>query len=128
DIFRDDGQDKKARPRGEKVSAEENFIYSRFKRANIDDAKRIYIPDVNSGGVWEELSIRAHSRGYRCVLAIPLNLPAGPAILDRTVGFLGLDSPQPHAFDGLFEFCRKEASSDIAGSSDGVYKPLEELN
>lgn len=127
DVFRDDDQNEHSRPRSTPEWASENFIYSQFKNASVDDAKQIYIRDVNSGGVWETLSARAHSRGYKSVLAFPLNQPApsGPPILDRTVGFLGLDSPEAHAFDGLFAFHRGD---DSAGHPDGVYKPLDELN
>jgi hypothetical protein len=128
DVFRDSEQSVSSRPPGVPESADDNYIYSLFKNASINDAKQIYIPDVNSAGIWKTLSERAHSRGYKSVLAFPLNLPVGPPRLDRTVGFLGLDSPEPHAFDKLFDSSRKRGAADSVAGPDGVYKPLEELN
>lgn len=132
DVFRDSDQNSKTRPRGSE-DTEPNFIYSRFRQAGIADSKQIYIPDVDGAQVYGVLCERAHARGYRSILAFPLNRPALPGMVEGAglsvlVGFLGLDSPDPHAFDQLFKFSRKKDHPAGSGSVEGVYNPLNELH
>lgn len=132
DVFRDAEQDTTTRPRRQKENADSNYLYHRFKCAGIADSKQIYIPDVERAQVFDQLATRAHTRGYRSVLAFPLNQPALPSTatpdLNRLVGFLGLDSPEPYVFDSFFEILRNSGASDDSGRSEIVYKPLDELN
>jgi heme exporter protein D len=130
DVFRDDGQSKSARPIAGPEPVDGNYIYLRFKNAgNAEDAKQVYLADVNSAGALRDLTARAHARGYRTVLAFPLNQPAQDQQLgmDGLIGFLGLDSPDPHAFDKFFNYCREGGHGPSNGSGDGVFKPLDEL-
>lgn len=130
DVFRDDTQSEHARPRGATEPVEQNYIYARFKNADVEDAKQIYIPDVTSAGAYAALTTRAYARGYKAVLAFPLNLPAPAQLsqLGRLTGFLGIDSPDPHAFDELFDFCQGRDMAASAPNGDGVFKAREELN
>jgi hypothetical protein len=128
DEFRDDGQNGTTRPRDTVEKAEENYIYGRFKRAGINDSKQIYIPEVAASNSGDALIERARQRGYRAILVFPLNLPDKSSGLDRLVGFVGIDSPTPHAFDGFFEFSGKGDSAASIAGVDGIYRPREELH
>lgn len=130
DEYRDGGQNVSTRPGHSSEPADQNYIYLRFLEPGKDDAKQIYIPSIQSSNAMNRLKTRAHERGYDSMLAFPLNLPhpSHPLGLGRLVGFLGLDSPDPHAFDGLFSFSKKSDLASSNGSVDGVYTPLDELH
>ncbi|MCE9543985.1 MAG: hypothetical protein K8T25_00445 [Planctomycetia bacterium] len=108
DNFRDKEQSPLMRPLGQCEGLSENYIYHRFKNATLADSRQIYVCDTELDPVHLTLRERAHTRGYRSVIAFPLNVPASPQPtslqvfgLTGLIGFLGLDSPQPHAFDSL---------------------------
>lgn len=116
-MFRDKEQDQ-LRHQEDFETLSGNYIFERFIDAPIDESKQIYIPDIEHSSVNRTLRERAHSRAYKSLLAIPLKVPLvpeAPKVLSGVVGFLGIDSPEVNAFNGLF-----------SGSSPP--KPLEELN
>lgn len=105
DVFRDAQQ--RGRPFSLRDSLDDNYVFRTFKNGGPGTR---YVLVRDTGKVppeYEEFRRRAQMRNYRSMIAFPLNLPFEAPddgqYFALLVGFLGIDSPEPNAFDGLFE-------------------------
>lgn len=138
DKFRDSDQDKHTRPRRQTEQLTGNYVYERFKNPPSEDSRQIYVPDIDKlDRTQRSLTARAKERGYRSILAFPLNVPAHPSPqreidleFGGLIGFLGIDSPTAGAFDALFEpeLAEGRDSSSSELSNRATPKAREEQN
>jgi hypothetical protein len=109
----------------------DNYVFGAFKaKPQEQDDRWIFVGDVRKvdGSHYERFRNRAKKRRYRSVLALPLRFPSQsiPKIPGVLLGFLGLDSAAPHAFDDLFEW---PANTDqLADNTAEDCKPKDEMH
>jgi hypothetical protein len=124
-VYRDDGQRRDVRPEDEEEAAIGHYFAQGLDKllTKPSEIRCLVLHDTADPRVPVEVRIRAEQRGYGTCLAIPLNLPLGPAVAN--VGFLSLDSPKKWAFKDLFT--KKDAKYDL-GVDGSNHLPKEDMH
>lgn len=115
-VFRDSMQGP-SRPQGEKEQLQGHYFHERFAQEvhKMNDLRCLVVHETERSEVPPALQTRAKKRGYRCCLALPLNLPESDRLF-ANVGFLSIDAPQPNAFCDMFE--RRDISRELGNDGE----------
>lgn len=126
DIFRNAQQ--RGRPFSLNDPLDDNYVFRTFKNGTQGTRYVLVRDTANVPPQYEQFRQRAQQRNYRSMIAFPLNLPMeapGGQYFTSLVGFLGIDSPEPNAFDGLFE--SRVPMAQIRDNYGQDQKPLNDI-
>lgn len=110
-IFRDSAQDAHLRAEGNDIPIKGSCIFTTFQSDEKVAQKRVLVRDVDLLDSRDhDFMTRAKKAKFRSVIGFPLRNPVqvidgqdlGPLKCASIFGFISIDSPATHAFDGLF--------------------------